>query len=127
MKKQHLLNPHNKNVKAVKRGKPKAVKAAKLKEIKENIPDTHVISENIISAASIEEAMEKCISNSCKNIEYTDKEQTQIKVTEATENKTYVSYPSHYNTSYLYLPLNRMCQTISIILILVALIFLYIL
>tara|TARA_B110000503_G_C6898709_1_gene309803 strand:- start:66 stop:455 length:390 start_codon:yes stop_codon:yes gene_type:complete len=103
MKKTKFIKSPKKNVKAAKRGKPKAVKAAKPKEIKENIPDTHVthvISENIISAASIEEAMEKPYvpdnvrfgwpdSSSSKNIEYTDKEQTQIKATKATEDETY--------------------------------------
>ena len=91
MKKTTSGKSSKKNVKAVKRGKPKAAKLKDNKDNKEVIPDTHVtsvISENIISAASIEEAVEKSILNRLKNIEYTDKEQTQIKATEDTENKT---------------------------------------
>jgi hypothetical protein len=113
MKKTTSGKSSKKNVKAVKRGKPKAAKPKDNKDNKEvisDVPVNPVISENIIIAASIEEAVEKSILNRLKNIEYTDKENVQIedkeniqiKATENTENKTlghYVENAYPYDTT----------------------------
>lgn len=93
MKKTTSSKSIKKNVKAVKRGKPKA---AKLVENKDNInitvtpTATPTISENIVAAASIEEAVIEA-----KNI------QTEAVITESTENLSTpnIEQNSAYETS----------------------------